>query len=150
MVPEDLEMEESGGDQSQVATEGTARRWWIGSTARQGREGRGVIGHIQRQLHEWWSNKTNTRRRENYWVMQIFSEHNKVADAWAEKAARGERNNWALEGGVEWQDVRGSMHSGTVRVKVFTRAPGWHTVNNTCELVTKADALDAEIRVSEI
>ena len=51
----------------------TARRWWIGSPARQGK-GRygGQDGSVQSHLRQWLGQTTNLKRREDDWTVLIF------------------------------------------------------------------------------
>ena len=78
----------------QVAIRGDSKTVvdWI--TAKRGREREeGCLGTIQRQLREWCGDTASTRRREHDWAMNIFREHNKEADAWAEnKGIRRQRS----------------------------------------------------------
>ena len=53
-----------------------------------GKRSAGAVGDIHRQLQEWWRKAANLRRRENDWAIHIIREHNKAADAWAEKKER--------------------------------------------------------------
>ena len=80
---------------------------------------------------------------------------------WAEKEARGEKREWEDAVVIVWQDVRGmcGFWEGSCRAigsgermweKMFSRALGWHTVNNKCEHVPKKNALDVEISGCEI
>ena len=83
-----LDIPREGKGEFSWKTEATARWWWNKSKARQRSVGE-AVGTVQKQLGEWWSKDVNLRRRVNYWAVHIFREHNKEADAWAEKWARG-------------------------------------------------------------
>ena len=77
----------------------TARRWWSGPTARQGKGRR----RVHKQLREWWSRGVNVRRREDHWENN-FREHEKEAVAWAEEGARGLTDEWKDASDVDWCD----------------------------------------------
>ena len=111
-----------GGIQMEIRGDNKTVVDWVNGKARE----RGAIGGIQRerQLREWWGNKTNTRRKENDWAVYIFRERMK-ADASAARRPEVKKEEWEDEEGVLWvalsmEFVRCGMvvvgRSGAVRV----------------------------------
>ena len=74
--------------------------------ARQGKGRRGwrAQGDIEGQVREWWVKTANRKGMDNEWAVNIFREHNKETDVWAEKGTKGVRREWEDAEKVVWSD----------------------------------------------
>ena len=65
----------------------------------------GAGGKGQRQLREWWGRAVDLKNRGDDCAVHIIREHNKEADAWAGKGARGREEEWVDGRDFVWSDV---------------------------------------------
>ena len=61
----------------------------------------------QNLLREWWGRGMRLRQRIADCVTHTFREHNKEADLWAGKGARGRAEEWVDTVRITWREVTG-------------------------------------------
>ena len=53
-----------------------------------------TVAKTQNLLRDWWGRGVHLRQRTAEWATHIFREHNKEADTWAGKGAKGHVHEW--------------------------------------------------------
>ena len=96
------------------------------------------------------------RQRTTDWVTHTFREHNKEADLWAGKGAKGRAEEWVDTTRIAWQEVTGvcgfwngsydnGKCGGGIVLMAFSESHGWSTFYKKCGPVPGNSSLDAEI-----
>ena len=67
----------------------------------------GTIERAQNLPREWWGHGLRFRQRTTDWVTHTFREHNKEADLWAGKGARGRAEECVDTARITWREVLG-------------------------------------------
>ena len=67
----------------------------------------GTAEKAQNLLREWWGRGMRSRQRTADWVTHTFRGHNKEADLWAGKGARGPAEEWLDTARITWHEVLG-------------------------------------------
>ena len=98
----------------------------------------GSLEKAQNLLREWWSRGMRSRQRTTDWVTHTFREHNKEADLWACKGAKGRAEEWVDTTRTVWQEVTGECGfwdgshdngkcGGGIVLMAFSEPHGWFT-----------------------
>ena len=64
-----------------------------------------TVAIAQDLLRDWWGRGVDLRPRIADWATHIFREHNKEADLWAAKCAKGREDEWVDTAHVAWSEV---------------------------------------------
>ena len=63
-----------------------------------------TVAKTQNHLRDWWGRGVHLRYSTAEWSTHIFREHNKEADFWAEKSAKGQVDEWVETAHVVWSE----------------------------------------------
>ena len=67
----------------------------------------GTVEKAQNLQREWWGRGICLRQQTNDWVTHTSREHDKEADLWAGKGAKGRAEEWVDTTTIAWREVTG-------------------------------------------
>ena len=117
-----------------------------------------TVANAQNRLRDWWGGGVHIRQRTAELATDIFREHTKQADLWAEKGAKGHVVECVDTAHVVWSDPRssvsvgfgdGSCDSGKcgagIMILACSEALGWFPINKKFGPVLGQNSLDADL-----
>ena len=107
-------------------------------------------------LREWWCRGIRLRQQTADWSTHVFREHNKEADLWGDKGAKGRVEEWVDIAHVVWSEVtglggfwdgrcdKGNCGAGTF-IMARSDLQGWSPIYKKCGPLPGINSLDGEL-----
>ena len=132
----------------------TVVNWMNGHAKMKSRNG--TVEKAQNLLREWWGRGICLRQQTNDWVTHTSREHDKEADLWAGKGAKGRAEEWVDTARIAWHEVLGicgiwdgtfdnGKCGGCIVLMAFLEPHGCFPFFKRCGSVLGNSSMDAEM-----